>query len=480
MQFVAINMATSPYNPKAKIKRCKNPFESPSCPETYQQASSSTQSAELFHYISMSPEDFNQQLKDGSTPNRLASTKPRSRLPSTRTSTSSELENPEAIGDELFFETPCKQVAQLNLHDTTLNKQTKKSTPRKKAHKKKAKGSKLLGSKSLSQLISKLNRRTSTEGTDHDEKGSKQTVPIEQTGKKTSLSLILHRQSTSKTLAQPLNSTQNFQTTTICNGPDISPIIQSQTKIIRDVVATTPSLPLNRHRESIIDCRLRSPKNTDKLATSDSKTVSKKQKDDKRADKAQKEDKPAYRPFKNTALVLRDVKNSLRLRLKARRDNQEFEQLTNESMTSATPDVKLYSPFTIDTPSLDSENKISKRARRKDTKSKRRLNLIGDQNQTENLPGADATKTENATSSNLASNKSLKTKIALRHKKHLMQTSKSVFESPTGRLRETVRDVEQLQKCIEDISQAIKARGANCPPEIDVCPSFQLVRPNSP
>lgn len=51
-----------------------------------------------------------------------------------------------------------------------------------------------------------------------------------------------------------------------------------------------------------------------------------------------------------------------------------------------------------------------------------------------------------------------KNRIALRHKKHLLHANKFAFDSPTGRLRETVKDVEQFQQCIEDISKAIRAR----------------------
>lgn len=54
--------------------------------------------------------------------------------------------------------------------------------------------------------------------------------------------------------------------------------------------------------------------------------------------------------------------------------------------------------------------------------------------------------------------KTPKQRIALRHKKHLMQANKFTFDSPSGKLRETVKDVEQFQQCIEDISKAIRAR----------------------
>lgn len=53
-----------------------------------------------------------------------------------------------------------------------------------------------------------------------------------------------------------------------------------------------------------------------------------------------------------------------------------------------------------------------------------------------------------------------KQRIALQHKKHLMQANKFAFDSPTGKFRETVKDVEQFQQCIEDISQAIRSQAA--------------------
>lgn len=51
-----------------------------------------------------------------------------------------------------------------------------------------------------------------------------------------------------------------------------------------------------------------------------------------------------------------------------------------------------------------------------------------------------------------------KQRVASQHKKHLVQASKFIFDSPAGRLKETVKDVERFQQCIEDISKAIRAR----------------------
>lgn len=53
-----------------------------------------------------------------------------------------------------------------------------------------------------------------------------------------------------------------------------------------------------------------------------------------------------------------------------------------------------------------------------------------------------------------------KQRIALQHKKHLTHANKFTFDSPTGKFRETVKDVEQFQQCIEDISQAIRSKAA--------------------
>lgn len=414
---------------RTRSGRSKNPFESPSCPETYQQASCSPQSHELFHYISMTPKEFKQQIKDG---NIIGPTpKSRSRISSAQTISSVEHEayDDNMGGDDLFYETPCRQVAQLRIHD-------KQTSPKGKLSKKGKR--KLLGSKSLSQLMSKLNRRSSL---DNEQRAAKQS-PVDSNQQK-SHSAILPRQSTSNSLGRHLEDPQS-SSSTMPNELEMSPIMLTQRKIMHNIVASTPSLPLNRNRESTIDCRLRIAK--------DKSDVNENCKSEQHEDTQQKEVK--FKPFKNTALVLRDVKNSIRLRLKAKRENQEFEKLTNESMT--TPSVKLYSPFNIYTPSLKSEKKGTNLAKRKEAKlAKKRLNLSGNENVVLNQGSNSGSADKEASPT---TNKSLKSKIALRHKKHLMQANKFAFDSPTGRLRETVKDVEQLQQCIEDISVAIKAR----------------------
>jgi len=118
--------------------------------------------------------------------------------------------------------------------------------------------------------------------------------------------------------------------------------------------------------------------------------------------------------------------------MKARQESKAFSKLTNEL---ATPPTKLYSPFNIYT---DSSVKASK--------SRRKLVLNGnkgDKDKDCSMSSADETP---------------KSRIVLRHKRHLMQANRFTFDSPTGRLRETVKDVERFQQCIEDISDAIRSR----------------------
>lgn len=145
--------------------------------------------------------------------------------------------------------------------------------------------------------------------------------------------------------------------------------------------------------------------------------------------------------------------------MRAKQDSQGFAKLTNEC---ATPPTKLYSPFNI---YLESS---SRDAKRKQALQRNKAVLLGelDGGQPNGLAGGhfnismelecdqqpmDVSMRESETPA--------KVRIALQHKKHLMQANKFTFDSPTGRLRETVRDVERFQQCIEDISKAIKARG---------------------
>lgn len=123
--------------------------------------------------------------------------------------------------------------------------------------------------------------------------------------------------------------------------------------------------------------------------------------------------------LRTTGKVLRDVKNSLGIRMPRRlkRGNKgTFAKLENE-MTPQT--TKMYSPFNVFTDSFNSDEKLS-----------------GENN---DFQFADETP---------------KRRVALQHKKHV--SNKFMFDSPTGRFKDTVKDVENFQQCIENISQAIK------------------------
>lgn len=131
--------------------------------------------------------------------------------------------------------------------------------------------------------------------------------------------------------------------------------------------------------------------------------------------------------------------------MKARHESQAFAKLTNE-LTS--PPTRLYSPFNIYTDSA------SKPKREQTRTSKRKLNLTGNKQ---------VSKTPSDQNCSMMSVDEVgevtpKHRVASQHKKHLLQTSKFVFDSPAGRLRETVKDVERFQQCIEDISNAIRTR----------------------
>lgn len=419
-----------------RIKRSRNPFESPSCPETYQQAAHCPVDAKnMYHYISWTSNDI-KQLSSNSM------SRSRSRLSSVRSSISCDHDIQEAgpSFDEGMPETPCKQVAQLKLDD-----ETKKDQKNEKSSKK-TKG-KLLGSKSLSQLMSKFNKAKCDE--------TKPSEPAPQKLKVKSQTYLMPRQSTSRNLHLNKQKSSTTLEQTSKNEIDLSPIPMNSNRMLRNVVASTPALPLNRERESTIDCRL--------IIAKDESTN--KQAEEKPTDKQPKTEK--IKPFKNTALVLRDVKNSLRLRLKAKRKNQEFEKLTDESMTSF--DSKLYSPFNIYSSSVKKGENPTKKKEAK--RSKKKLDLDGHENDdvTMNQPAGsklDDKETDKVEANNKRS--FLKSKIALKHKNHLMNANKFTFNSPTGRLRQVVNDVAKMQQCIEDISEAIRERceGGD---EVDFC-----------
>lgn len=141
--------------------------------------------------------------------------------------------------------------------------------------------------------------------------------------------------------------------------------------------------------------------------------------------------------FKKTASVLRDVKNSIGLRLRAKHESRAFAKFTNE-LTTPSPGAKQ-----LQQPAVNTD---------KELKSKRKLSLLG------NKKSKSIVKNENDLTEKVPSSLTPKGRIALQHKKHLMHANKFAFDSPTGRLRETVKEVEQFQQCIEDISKAIKSR----------------------
>jgi hypothetical protein len=176
-------------------------------------------------------------------------------------------------------------------------------------------------------------------------------------------------------------------------------------------------------------------------------------------------------------------------RLRAKHESKSFGKLTNELTT---PPTKLYSPFNIYTPGSSGSGKgataSTPSAKTKDSKSARRSKLSKKREKANKLalehsmttmndscldcsltltPTSTAPATSNESvgadrQSMTAQGRTPKDRIALRHKKHLMQANTfASFASPTGRLRETVKDVEQFQQCIEDISMAIRARGLN-------------------
>lgn len=120
-------------------------------------------------------------------------------------------------------------------------------------------------------------------------------------------------------------------------------------------------------------------------------------------------------------------------RIKARHESKAFNRLTNDlASPQNSPSTPLYSPFNIYTPDNC----------KKDSKARKKLNLD------KQLNGSMTTEF----------NETPKNRIALRHKKHLMLANKFTFDSPTGKLKETIKDVEHFQQCIEDISKAIRDR----------------------
>lgn len=145
--------------------------------------------------------------------------------------------------------------------------------------------------------------------------------------------------------------------------------------------------------------------------------------------------------------------------MKAKHESQAFSKLTNELQT---PPTKLYSPFNIYTDSCTkTAPESAKKGQQATTRSKRKLNLILQRTKRlERRPTVDldsSIEPDRSLDSQMTS-ETPKCRIALRHKKHLTQAQQFTFDSPTGRFKETVKDVEHLQQCIEKISQAIRLR----------------------
>lgn len=172
--------------------------------------------------------------------------------------------------------------------------------------------------------------------------------------------------------------------------------------------------------------------------------------------------------------------------MKARHESKAFARLTNEL---ATPNAKLANPKSdvLERTKAKAENqnktKDSKKAAKNKLKSRKnktneRVNkpsepecssLATATTQDDSGQGCSVTIATSCNQSDerhdnnkndLSLDKTPKDRIALRHKKHLLHANTfAAFDSPAGRLRETVKDVEQFQQCIEDISAAIRARG---------------------
>lgn len=142
--------------------------------------------------------------------------------------------------------------------------------------------------------------------------------------------------------------------------------------------------------------------------------------------------------------------------MKAKQESQAFTKLTNEL---ATPPTKLYSPFNIYTPDKDNDKTNESKSRRMLQLSKSGSKVTTRSSSlNNNLFNAGSSMVNIEGKQQQQQEKTPKQRIALQHKKHLMQTNNFTFDSPTGKFRETVKDVEQFQQCIEDISQAIRAR----------------------
>lgn len=127
--------------------------------------------------------------------------------------------------------------------------------------------------------------------------------------------------------------------------------------------------------------------------------------------------------------------------MKAKQNSQSFAKLTNEL---ATPPTKLYSPFNFCT---------SPRSQRQLDGSFTIQHISDEQCIDKQLQIKTIESNKNASGNT-------KDRIANKHKRHLI--NQFAIDSPTGRFRETVRDVEKFQQCIEEISEAIYKTRDHC------------------
>lgn len=395
-----------------------------------------------------------------------------------------------STSDSAGIDTPCRQIAQLTL-------------------KPKVKSGKLLSSKSLSQLVPRnlFFKRNSSDkkSTSHHEQQTTTTRSsstsyeagqhmvqsssgfsngatifqldaMDLTLDQMSIANNMNRIHSASMIGLPRQSTCN--TLNYHSGDNYTLARSNLSPIVATNNGMVMANDLRRNNETVCDTTS-TPKQakTKRSKAKKNKDDDQQSNDDKNCDdeKKCKDGMNKFKPFKNTALVLRDVKNSLGLvsywncssggfsqieneplvlidntpidlqRIKAKQESKAFTKLTNE----ATPSTKLYSPFNIyTTPTSDTPKKEVKSTTATKSKAKRKLSLKKKQSPDETTTNPDD------------SVRTPKMRIALQHKKHLMQANKFAFDSPTGRLRETVKDVEQFQQCIEDISEAIRARGA--------------------
>lgn len=140
--------------------------------------------------------------------------------------------------------------------------------------------------------------------------------------------------------------------------------------------------------------------------------------------------------------------------MRAKQNRQAFAKLTNEL---ATPPTKLYSPFNF-------YNTPRQQCRQQQQQLDGSFTIEEDVEEEEKEEREKGANKKKVKSSKYVAKSSPKDRIASKHKRHLI--NQFAIDSPTGRLRETVRDVEKFQQCIEEISEAIhRARDEKNPRE---------------